>query len=153
MLEIIGLQPHYWVVPVVGGSFLVLGFLLFGLKRWLYQDQWYGGEAWTVGSWFAWVIGILILIACIFIYMPFNSKYWYNYKLSGTVESVTNKLENGNAKFTGSPIIKLSGYSEPIIMNDSRILTLEGREVDLTCSIKWAYEGLDATACSVRMIK
>lgn len=151
-MEIIGLQPQFWIVPLIAGVFLVLGVGLWLIRCSVKGDSYMGGEGWGFGAIFSWVIGVILLGVYAFMLIPYDTKYLYNYKLSGTVEINTNKFDDGDGTLSYIPIAKVSGYPDPIRVNDSRLLTLDGKNVDLTCSIKWAYEGMDVTACSVRAI-
>jgi hypothetical protein len=101
-----------------------------------------------------WIVGVTGLIISVLFFIPYDSKYHHIYRLQGTVESVTNVLEgDGDGERTLTPIVKLSGYSEPIEFDNSRITTLKGREVVLTCTYAWQMHGLDITQCELKAIK
>jgi uncharacterized membrane protein len=154
MTEVIAIQPQYWIVPTIGAFILVLGLICFGIKKLAYDDGYVGGEGWLFGGWFLTAIALIFGVIWCVILIPFDSKYHVYFKLSGTVESVTNTLQGGgDGERTLNPVVRISGYDQPIQMYDSRIVTLKGQEVDLKCTYDWNYEGLDGTDCSIRAIK
>lgn len=153
MTEVIAIQPQFWIVPLIGAVILVLGLVCFVIKKIAYEDY-VGGEGWTFGGWMLTAIALIFAIVWCIMLIPFDSKYNVYFKMSGTVESVTNTLQGGgDGERTLNPVIRLSGYDQPIQMHDARIVTLKGKEVELKCTYDWNYEGLDGTDCTIRAIK
>lgn len=154
MTDVIAIQPQYWIVPLIGAFILLLGFVCFGIYKLAYSSEYSGGEGWVVGGWILTVIALIMGIIWAIMLVPFDSKYHVYFKLSGTVESVTNTLQDGgDGERTLNPVVRISGYDQPIQMYDNRIVTLKGKEVELKCTYDWNYEGLDGTDCSLRAIK
>lgn len=150
MLEVVAVQPQFWIIPVICIGALLLGCLfVFVLER-----VFYGSGGWEIGGGVFWIIGLIMAVVWGGISIPFDSKYHVMYKLSGTVDSVTNTLDSGgNGNRTLTPVVNLSGYPDPIQMSDSRIVTLKGHPVELICTIGWVYQGLDVTHCNIAAIK
>lgn len=150
MLDVIAIQPQFWVVPAVGLFLALLGALWF----FVFEDRFDGCGGWQITGVGFWAISAVFAIVYVLMLIPFDSKYHVYFKLSGTVESVTNTLDGGgDGERTLTPVVKLSGYSDPIQMDNPRIVTLKGREVDLICSYDWVWQGLDVTNCNIREIK
>jgi hypothetical protein len=149
MLEQIAIQPQFWILPAIGLFFLILGaFFAFSLDKFSYD----GG--WMIAGVFVAAIGVVLGLVWAVLLIPYDSKYHVMYKLSGTVESVTNTLDGGgDGERSLTPIVKLSGYADPIEMDNSRIVTLKGREVELVCTLEWVNQGLDITHCNIAAIK
>jgi hypothetical protein len=151
MRDVIAIQPQFWIVPLIGAVLALLGFLWF----FVFEERFgrgYGGYQITAIAF--WAFSAIFAIISIVQLVPFDSKYHVLFKLSGTVESVTNTLDGGgDGERTTTPVVKLSGYSDPIQMDNPRIVTLKGKEVDLVCSYKWVWQGLDITNCNIREIK
>jgi hypothetical protein len=151
MTDVIGILPHLIIVPIATVVIILLGFGAFGLHKSLGDEY---NDGWFMTAVFVWIVGIIGIITSVMLFIPFDSKYHNIYRLQGTVESVTNVLEgDGDGERTLSPIIKLSGYSDPIEFSNSRITTLKGREVVLTCTYEWQMHGLDITNCELKAIK
>lgn len=149
MLEVIALQPQFWIIPAIFGVLILLGVLFFWIERRIDGD----GGFFATGI-AASAIGLISMIVWACLLIPFDSKYHVMYKLSGTVESVTNTLDGGgDGERTMTPVVKLSGYEDPIEMDNPRIVTLKGREVELVCTMQWVYQGLDITHCNIAKIK
>lgn len=150
MLEVIAIQPHLWILPLVAGVLILLGALwFFGFEDWFG----YGNGGWAITGVAFWILALAPTIIWIISLIPFDSKYHVLYKLEGKVESVSNTFEGGSGKMTSKPVIQLSGYDEPIQMDNPRIVTLEGHEVTLTCYYSWEMYGLDITKCDLSGIK
>lgn len=134
---------------MVAGILILMGILwAFGFEYWFN-----GNDGWAITGMFFAGIGLVAAIVWLFMLIPYDSKYHVLYKLEGKVESVSNTFVSGSGKMTSRPIIYLSGYEHPITMRDSRIVPLEGKEVELVCSIQWGWEAMDGTNCNVRAIK
>ena len=152
MLEVIGLQLQFWIIPVIAIFLTLVGCgVFFVLNR---RDHGYDVFGWQITGGITLAIGLLFGLIWAGISIPFDSKYHVMYKISGTVESVTNTLESGgDGERSMTPVVNLSGYSDPIEMDNSRIVTLKGREVELVCTLQWVYEGMDITHCNIAAIK
>lgn len=149
-MEVIAVMPHLWIVPLVAGVLVVLGFLWFiGFERWFGNG--YGG--WQAVGVVWWVLGGLTAVVSIILLMPYDSKYHVFYRLEGNIVSVTNSFEHGSGELSYTPVVKLDTYDHPILMKSSRIMALEGKDVTLTCTLSWEPYGLDATYCGVAAIK
>lgn len=152
MLEVVALQPQFWIIPTLAIIPTILGcvvFLVLGRR-----DNGYDVFGWQMTGGITLAVGLIFGLVWAGISIPFDSKYHVLYKISGTVESVTNTLESGgDGERSMTPVVNLSGYSDPIEMDNPRIVTLKGREVELVCSLQWVYEGMDITHCNIAAIK
>jgi hypothetical protein len=152
MTNVIGILPHLIIIPIIFGVLLFLGLITFLIHK--KRDREWHDDGWMITTFCLWAVALIFGIIAAVNLIPYDSKYHVIYKLEGTVESVTNVLEgDGDGERTLSPIVKLSGYSEPIEFDNSRITTLKGREVVLTCTYAWQMHGLDITQCELKAIK
>lgn len=152
MTDVIGILPHLIIVPIATVVVILLGFGAFWLHK-RHGDN-YLNDGWMMTAVFVWIVAAIGIVLSVLQFMPYDSKYHNIYRLQGTVDSVTNVLEgDGDGERTMTPIVKLSGYSDPIEFDNSRITTLKGREVVLTCTYGWQMHGLDITKCELKEIK
>jgi hypothetical protein len=149
MLEPIAILPQLWAFPIVAGFLILLGALLITVG---FRSA-YDGEGWFVTGWSSAFLGLLGMAIWVIMLIPFDAKYHQIYELEGTVEAVTNTIDGGDGELSYSPVVTLSGYSDPIVMDTPRITTLEGREVTLRCTLEWDPYGLDTTNCGLAAIK
>ena len=145
-MEPIAYFPHLWIVALIAVILLAIGIFLI----WLDQDS-YDGLAKMFG-WFAVVIGAIVAVVSIFLFMPYDIKYHQFYRVSGTIETVSNKFIDGSGELTGRTVIYLEGDDTPYVTSSSRLTSLQGADVDLTCTIAWEPYGLDTIYCGLASI-
>ena len=100
--------------------------------------------------------GISALMGGIFllsILVPFNPTYWDDYRVEGSVTSVSNTWTEDGGNIAGVPVVTLDTIDRPLVINDPRAITLEGHDVTLICTIDWHYRAADAYACRIANIK
>lgn len=95
---------------------------------------------------------VVSAVCWIILLFPFQGEYHHVYRVEGNVESVSNVLEGGTGELTQTPVIELSTIDRPITMNDPRALSLDGKDVTLTCAIGWNYQAADTYSCSIYSI-
>lgn len=150
MLETIAIQPHLWIIPIV-----ILTLALAGAFWFFFLEEWFGDGfgGWQMVGVILWALGGILAIVYLFLLLPYNSKYHVLYRLSGTIHVETNRFTAGTGDLSYSPVAYLDGYDDPIVINSSRVMTLDGRDVDLTCTIAWEPYGLDTTYCELAAIR
>lgn len=140
----IGLQLQFIVIPIV---FVALSVIAIG------HGIWY---AFTEHEYPAWVsaiavTGVLIMgIAWAIAPFPYNSKYWPLYEVSGTIESISNGVAEGDDLTYRVYVVELEGDPRPYLVDDARITALQGQDVSLKCQIEWVYEAADQWHCDIR---
>jgi len=138
----VGWSPHvavtFWVLI---GSLVLLGLSIFIAEKFMRGVEF--GTA--IAAMFAGIMIIAMVIALI----PFDGKYHHIYRVSGTVESVSNVLSESGGDLTRKPVVKLNSASQPVVIEDPRAVELTGRDVDLTCTVEWVYQAMDRYNCSI----
>lgn len=141
----VGVRQDLLVSGWVGLGLLVLTVIVVVVGDWWDEDGWL----------FAFLPGVFAVIATaawLVLLFPFQGEYHHVYRVEGRVESVSNVLEGGSGDLTQTPVIELSTIDRPITMNDPRALSLDGKDVTLTCSIGWNYQAADTYSCSIYAI-
>ena len=148
MIEI-GTRFDLLVMGWVFGALVVITALLWlGFKKADYYDEDLWGVPAVVSSAFTVIIGLVLA----FLLFPYSSEYHHLYRVSGTVEKVTNKMIEASGEFSNTTVLTLDTVDRPVVMSDPRGVTLEGLDVDLTCSIKWHYMAQDTYHCEIYSI-
>lgn len=165
-MEVIALMPHIWILSVATLAFALVGMILWraaGREVRVEEHRWnvsylaYSGTRADTGPGIVavilWAVAALCLIITAIVLIPYDAKYYMFYRASGTVESVTNSFEDGSGELSYTPVARLSGYDENFVLTDSRIMALQGRDVDLTCTYSWRPFALDVVVCSVAGVR
>lgn len=111
-----------------------------------------GGD---IGGGVAIFTGILGLLAggiWLVLMFPYQGQYQHLYRTTATVESVSNVLEQADGDLTRTPVVELSGLDRPAVVDDPRIVRLEGATVTFTCRIAWHYQAADTYSCDIYSI-
>lgn len=148
MIEI-GTRFDLLVIGWVFGALVVITALLwlgFRKAKWYDEDMW--GFPAILSTAFTVIIGLVLMVAL----FPYSTEYYKVYRVSGTVEKVTNKMVEASGEFSESTVLTLDTVDRPVVMSDPRGVTLEGKQVDLTCSIKWHYQAQDTYHCEIYSI-
>ncbi len=80
---------------------------------------------------------------------PYDGKYHHYYTVSGEVTSVSNVLTEASGDLTREPVVTLDSLDRPLVIDDSRAVELEGRDVVLRCTIGWNYQAADSYSCRI----
>lgn len=131
------------VLPWVFWISLVLTVLLFLIGGWWGEGWWIGG---TITACVVVVVAIWWPIAAI----PYDNKYWSNWSVAGTVESVSNGVAQGDDLTYRVYVVKMEGDDRPYVTEDARITALQGQDIELRCLIDWEYEAADQWNCKIR---
>ena len=113
-------------------------------KRSLYADN-DGWVATAFATGFATLFLIPVSVALTFPF--FTDTYWYHYKVSGHVESVSNSFADGSGDISDSPILRLEGSNTLFIAEDYRLVALDDRDISMRCTRQWAYLSADTYTC------
>lgn len=92
---------------------------------------------------------VIIWAICL---VPFDARYHHLYEVKGNVTSVSNVLSEASGDLTRTPVIELDTVDRPIAMSDPRAVSLEGKDVVLTCEIGWNYRAADTYSCRIHTI-
>lgn len=136
------------------GMFAVVGILL-GIAYWLANRKnarYDAGEGAALGAILPGIIGLITGVVWISMLVPFSSEYHHIYRVEGTVTSVTNTFQESSGELSSTPVLTLDTVDRPISMSDPRAVTLEGKDVTLTCAIGWNYQAADKYSCSIYSI-
>lgn len=147
-IEFLAVQPHIWIVPLIAVGCVLL--CLLGIFWYRTCEVWDWKEiAGILLGWLAGVAAAVLLIVSVWQLVPFNSKYWNYYTVTGTVTSYSNRLDNGTGGFTGVPIFTLEGSDMRYVSRDNRLASTIGEEVSLRCDIGWRWYGTDVYSCAL----
>lgn len=151
MLEYFATQPQFYVVPIVTALVAIIAACFIWPLDAKFGDHGhyssYMGGPRIFGLIFAAValIGAIITVVQL---IPFDSKYHVYHSLSGTLHVDTNTFDQGTGKLTKNLVVyRIDGYEDQIGSTDARLITLEGQDVDLICSIEWRPYDRDVTWC------
>lgn len=146
-MKAVSLIPHLWILPILTVPFVVATIVLWvkqrGCKDYLVQSR-YRFHALVSGC-----LALTTAAASVAYLSPFDSKFYYRYEITGTVDDVTNTIGSDSRS---TPVVTLSGYDEPILMSNPRIVSLKGETVTLLCTYEWVPYGLDITNCEIAAI-
>lgn len=98
------------------------------------------------------VLLVVILIGAAFTMFPYNTKYWKDYRVMGTVTQVSNVFENASGEVTGAYVVSLDSLDRPVTLSDPRAVRLLDKQVDLTCTISYEYRAQDRYLCRIANI-
>lgn len=152
VMQAIALQPQFWIIPVVAGLLLSGGvvLLVFGIRAnragGLYSMD---GDGRMISGAMVTFFGVAALVTWLVLLIPYSSQYWMFYRLTGDVQSVTRTLNDGSGELTKRPVVAISGFDRPVVVDDSRIYSYVGERVDFTCSIEWVPYGGDRVNCFI----
>ena len=116
-------------------------------RNWV--EELFVAEAFLVG-------GVAALTGGIFLFailVPFNPTYWDDYRVEGSVTSVSNTWTEDGGNIAGVPVVTVDTVDRPLVIDDPRANTLEGHDVMLTCTIDWNYRAADEYTCRIANIK
>lgn len=132
----------------LAGVLLVLGLYLAKRKN-AWRDS---GEGTLFSSAAVAVVALIPALLWVAMLVPFSSEYHHIYRVEGNVTSVTNTFQESGGELSSVPVISLDSVDRPISMSDPRAVTLEGKDVTLTCAIGWNYQAADKYSCSIYSI-
>jgi hypothetical protein len=143
MTEILGLQLQFIIVPAL--------FLGFGVIA-IIHGAWYAATEMEYPFGIA-ALATLASALCgliwIFLPIPYQSHYWNIYRVTGTVESVSNGFADGDGDVTyRSFVVTLEGDPHNYVITDPRASNLDG-QVALTCGVEWVYLAADRWNCDI----
>ena len=81
--------------------------------------------------------------------VPFESRYYYDYRVEGHVTQVSNVLTEADGDLTRQPVIRLDSVDRPLVIDDPRAVDLKDKDVTLRCSIGWNYRAADTYSCKI----
>lgn len=137
------------LIPLwIGVGLVALGLVCFLL--WVKWPGWVDG--WLVAASTIWAFAAIALAILAVSAIPYKPAYWHIYRAHATVEQITNSFDAGTGKITTSPTVILSGFDRPVVIDDPRILQLDGADLTLTCSISWHYQAADTYSCAIYSI-
>lgn len=149
MLNEVGVRLDLLVMGWVFGALVVITVLLWlGFRK----SDVFDGDPWLMGALFSAAFTVIIGIGLAVLLWPYSTEYYKVYRVSGTVEKVTNKMVEASGEFSESTVLTLDTVDRPVVMSDPRGVTLEGKQVDLTCSINWHYMAQDTYHCEIYSI-
>lgn len=140
----IGLQLQFVIIPIV---FLALGVIALAHGAWAAAtDHEYPLWVAVLAACGSLLAGIAWIIAPI----PYNPTYWPLYEVSGTIESISNGVAEGDDLTYRVYVVEFEGDSRPYLVDDARITSLQGEQVALKCIVNWNYEAADQWTCDIR---
>lgn len=111
------------------------------------------GDGWAFTSLVFGGFGAVVLLVLVIFAVPFNTKYYYNYSVEGTVTSVSNVITESNGELNSNPVIEIDTLDQAVLVEDARAVSLEGKDVKLRCAIDWNYQAADKYNCQIAEIK
>lgn len=95
---------------------------------------------------------VTVLIGAAIMAFPYDTKYWKDYRVTGTVTQVSNVFENASGEVTGAYVVSLDSLDRPVTLSDPRAVRLLDKQVDLTCTISYEYRAQDRYLCRIANI-
>lgn len=113
--------------------------------------MWFDADTslWMVPALVCAIVGGLCAGLWVFALVPFDSRYWHYYTVSGEVTEVSNVLSEANGDLTRQPVVVLDSVDRPLVVDDPRAVQLQGRDVTLRCTVEWHYQAADTYSCRV----
>lgn len=109
-------------------------------------------ECFAAGAIFSAVLTVTILVVLLVVAFPWRPAYWKVYRVETTVLSVSNVISEASGDLTRTPVLEIEGVDRPVVMEDPRAVSLEGKDVTLTCRISWNYQAADTYSCDIYAI-
>ncbi len=91
-------------------------------------------------------VGLATIVSCV----PFNTKYYNYYVMTGTVSQVVTSVDLGQDSSTNDFTVALAGDQRRYNVTDPIIKTLQGDKVSLLCGVGWNNQAADTWTCSIR---
>lgn len=152
-------HPLGWQLPAIVFLWIALAGAVMLAAGVLYRRHGdtglYGNDLLDFGSIMGIAIGIGALLFGAGIDLGYlticGPQYMHDYRVEGTVVSVTDKLADGSGDLTysGTPVVTLDSVDVPLQVDDPKALTLLGKDVTLVCSIGWNYRAHDDYYCRI----
>lgn len=142
----IGWQLQLMVATPIVVALIAITIVLAVTAWWRQSEGW----AYTAGS-----VGVVALIGVIFwvaAAVPFTPRYWQDYRVTGTILSVSNTWTEDGGDMARTPVVTLDTVDRPLVIDDPRAITLEGQPVTLTCAIDWNFRAADTYVCRIAQI-
>ena len=131
--------------PIVAAVIVATAILAIHARR-LRSEGWYIAAGLT--GFMALTGTVLWVVAAI----PFNPLYWQDYRVTGTVLSVSNTWTEDGGDMARTPVATLDTVDRPLVIDDPRAVTLQGEQVTLTCAIDWNFRAADTYVCRIAQI-
>ena len=148
--EAIGTQlslPISAVLLAVGVALAVLSILKYR-EAYSWSEEW-----WFWGAVLGVVISFVSAIVLVTVTWGWAPRYWTAYRVEGTITSVSATLDGANNEVTVEPVLTLDTMHMPVALDDPRAMTLDGREVELTCYVRWHVRAADSYHCQIAAIR
>lgn len=139
----LGLRPDLVIMWWVFGILAIIAIIAFAIEAKFGPDS----ETPIMTTIFAGIFAVLLGIALIIGYVPFQGKYHYLYETQGNVVSVSNVFTESGGDLTRVPVIVLDSVTRPITVKDPRIVEMVGQNITLSCTIDWVWAGADKLDC------
>lgn len=109
-------------------------------------------EGWFVPIVLSGALAISFIIVQAIWMIPFDAKYWSWYEVSGKVTDIKATVQVDGKYTTENFVVTLDGSDIPFVMDDTRILSQQGKDVTLLCGVGWESYGnaADSWSCSIR---
>ena len=98
------------------------------------------------------ILLVAVLIGAAFEAFPYDTKYWKDYRATGTVTQVSNVFENASGEVTEAYVVSLDSLDRPVTLSDPRAVRLLDKQVDLTCTISYEHRAQDRYLCRIANI-
>lgn len=164
-MQFVAVLPQFYILPLVVLALFLLGLYLYKVPYRKYYEANYEKEtrssyssysrsdSWAfMLSTFAFGCAALMAAISVFLFMPYDLKFYNYYSIKGAVTVETNKFTEGTGDLGYAPVIRVEGYEDLIVMDSARIMALDGKEVDLLCTYGWVPYGMDVTYCQIKSI-
>lgn len=121
-------------------------------RRWLGVPNRDRGEGYAFAAVITGICALIELTVFIIGAIPFQPQYLKLYRVETTVLSVSNVMDDASGDLTRTPVVELEGVDRPVVIDDPRIVRLEGADLVLTCTIGWHYQAADTYSCAIREV-
>lgn len=150
VFELIGPKDNVLVLSIITTIGLIVSVVMIVLARRMKKkssyDIIYDYGMPIRGSTYA-LTALFVLMSTVAL-VPYHPKYWNEYRVEGTVVSVTNMFDEGSGSVSNIQVVELDTMEHPIISDgDLRFITKVGEEVRLTCNINWIFRTEDTYRC------
>lgn len=150
-METLGLRLDILIPGIVAIILLAVAGVCAWFSVWQYRKEikvyWLDG-AWSYLTIIFGALAGVITVIMLFVLVPYQPKYWQVYSVSGHVESVSNTFVQGGGDLSiGDFAVKLDSLANPVVVSNSRILTMKGDTVRMLCTEEWVPYGTVQINC------
>ena len=121
--EPLGLQLPFLILASITALLTLVAALVI-LKWWRVRGLG-EGEGWGLAAVFAAGFTVVSIIVTAIAAVPFSPTYWQDYRVEGTVLTVSNTWTDDGGDIARTPVVTLDTIDRPLVIDDPRAITEE----------------------------